>query len=167
MAAGPSGATIEAPDEKGTTMSTEPAGRVRASDAEREEIAKQIREAVSEGRLTLDEGDERLGRLYTSRFRDELRTFVGDLPGAAVQRQQPQTRYDGPPIAFARGFAIHAGSVLVMASVLIGLWALTGSSFFWPAIPLIFFAFSLVRHASFRARRRWYRGYYSYSDRAR
>lgn len=140
-------------------MSTESAGRVRSSDGEREEVAKLIREAVGEGRLTLDEGDERLAGIYASRYRDELRAFTADLPAAAVQ-QRSQPQYQATPYAFARGFAIHMGAVLFVSMMLVGLWAVTGSSFFWPAIPLIFFAMSLVRHASFRSRRRWYRGYY-------
>jgi hypothetical protein len=64
-------------------MTTEPAGaapRVRASDAEREEYARVIRDAVGEGRLSLDEGDERLATVYAVRFRDELPSLITDLP---------------------------------------------------------------------------------------
>jgi hypothetical protein len=46
-----------------------------------------------------------------------------------------------------RGFARHLGFVVVLSAILIGLWAITSSAFFWPAIPLTFFAISLVRHA--------------------
>src|SRR5215467_9770035 len=45
--------------------------RVRTSDAERERVAEKLRTAVGEGRLTLEEGDERLASL------------VADLPAAA------------------------------------------------------------------------------------
>jgi DUF1707 SHOCT-like domain len=63
-----------------STESAEGGARVRASDAEREEYARAIREAVGEGRLSLDEGDERLARVYGVRYRDELRPLVTDLP---------------------------------------------------------------------------------------
>ncbi|MGE5830135.1 MAG: DUF1707 SHOCT-like domain-containing protein [Micromonosporaceae bacterium] len=63
-----------------STDSAEGGARVRASDAEREEYARAIREAVGEGRLSLDEGDERLTRVYAVRYRDELRPLVTDLP---------------------------------------------------------------------------------------
>jgi hypothetical protein len=56
---------------------------VRASDAEREEFARIVREAVGEGRLSLEEGDERLGRIYESRFRAALPPIIQDLPGLA------------------------------------------------------------------------------------
>jgi hypothetical protein len=61
--------------------------RVRTSDAERERIAQTLREAVGEGRLTLDEGDERLATLYTTKYRDELAPLIADLPAAGPGRQ--------------------------------------------------------------------------------
>ena len=56
---------------------------VRASDAEREEFAGTIREAVGEGRLSLDEGDDRLAKIYAARFREELPGLIRDLPQAS------------------------------------------------------------------------------------
>jgi len=60
-----------------------PGDRVRASDPEREQIAEILRTAVTEGRLTLAEGDERLARLYTAKYRDELPRLLAELPDAA------------------------------------------------------------------------------------
>lgn len=139
------------------------AGRVRASDAEREEFAGMVREATGDGRLNLDEGDERLAQVYAAKYRDELRPLVADLPaGAQLEAVRPGGRH---PMEHAGGrphpaaFAFHAGVVLMVSMLLIGLWALTGGHFFWPAIPLIFFGLSLVRHARWAGRRRYYRGY--------
>src|SRR4051794_38579330 len=144
-------------------MSTE-SSRVRASDAEREEFAAMVREAVGEGRLSLAEGDERLATLYAAKFRDELRPLVTDLPSGRPAevgpgsrggrpfpggRHWPGRRFDGPPPR--RAFAGHLFTVLVVSGALVGLWALSGAHFFWPAIPLIFFAFGLVRHARWRS----------------
>ena len=56
--------------------------RVRTSDAERERIAQTLRAAVGEGRLTLEEGDERLATLYTTKYRDELAPLIADLPAS-------------------------------------------------------------------------------------
>jgi hypothetical protein len=56
--------------------------RVRTSDAERERVAETLREAVTEGRLTLEEGDERLATLYKTKFRDELPPLLADLPAS-------------------------------------------------------------------------------------
>ena len=57
--------------------------RVRTSDAERERIAQTLRAAVGEGRLTLEEGDQRLATLYTTKYRDELAPLIADLPASA------------------------------------------------------------------------------------
>jgi hypothetical protein len=53
----------------------------------------------------------------------------------------------GHPRPYPGAFAFHLATVTVVSALLIGLWAVTGAGFFWPAIPLIFFAMGLVRHA--------------------
>jgi hypothetical protein len=64
--------------------------RVRTSDAEREQVAEVLRNAVTEGRLSLEEGDERLTALYRTKFRDELPTLVADLPEGQAWRTPPR-----------------------------------------------------------------------------
>jgi pimeloyl-ACP methyl ester carboxylesterase len=160
-------------------MSTEGnATRLRASDAEREEFAQLVREATGDGRLSLGEGDERLAQVYAAKYRDELRPLVADLPAGA--EPEPTRRSGRPPVEpdyyrpHPAAFARHAGVVLLVSSALIGLWALTGSGFFWPAFPLIFFGLGLVRHARWAGRRgypyrsypgRWSSGWPNSSDR--
>lgn len=53
---------------------------MRASDAERERIAELLREAVAEGRLDMDEFEQRLETAYKARTRGELEPLVQDLP---------------------------------------------------------------------------------------
>ncbi|WP_206309332.1 DUF1707 domain-containing protein [Streptomyces sp. A0642] len=60
---------------------------MRASDAERERIAEVLREAVAEGRLRMEEFEQRLDAAYRARTHGELEPLVRDLPapgGAAV-----------------------------------------------------------------------------------
>ncbi len=143
------------------------AGRVRASDAEREEFARMVREATGEGRLSLDEGDERLAQVYAAKYRDELRPLVSDLPaGATVEptRTGSGPRPGGWPVRdqnhirpHPAAFAFHFGIVALVSMLLVGLWALSGAHFFWPAIPLIFFGLGIVRHARWAGGRRYYR----------
>jgi DUF1707 SHOCT-like domain len=52
---------------------------LRASDAERERTADQLRHAAGEGRLTVEELDERLNAAYAARTRGELERLVADL----------------------------------------------------------------------------------------
>ena len=77
-------------------MSSEPADisttRTRASDAEREEIATIVREAVGEGRLDIAEGDHRLSSIYAAKYQDELAPLVADLP--AGQTMARKSRVD-------------------------------------------------------------------------
>ncbi len=88
-------------------MSTEGnSARVRASDAEREEFAQIVREATGDGRLSLDEGDERLAQVYAAKYRDELRPLVADLPAGA--QPEPSRRGGRPPVA-ARALPASSG----------------------------------------------------------
>ncbi len=65
-------------------MSTSPAvpdpQHLRASDADRERIAEKLREAAGDGRLTLDELDERLDAVYAAKTYAELVPITLDLP---------------------------------------------------------------------------------------
>ncbi|GLY40387.1 hypothetical protein Amsp01_064100 [Amycolatopsis sp. NBRC 101858] len=58
---------------------SDPSG-IRCSDAEREEARQHLAEAAGEGRLTVDEVEERLTRVAAARYRDELAGTAADLP---------------------------------------------------------------------------------------
>lgn len=69
---------------------------MRASDAERERVAEILREAVAEGRLEMEEFEQRLDATYKARTHGELVPIVRDLPGigaavAPVAAGQPGT----------------------------------------------------------------------------
>lgn len=53
---------------------------MRASDADRDRVADQLREALAEGRLTADEHAERLDAAYNAKTYAELAPIVRDLP---------------------------------------------------------------------------------------
>jgi hypothetical protein len=120
--------------------------RLRTSDSEREQVAEILRAAMTEGRLTLAEGEERLGAGYAAKFRDELAPLTADLPGGGRQAlaDTPQAR-----AATRRDLRRHAGFVTVVAVVLTGLWVLSEAHFFWPIIPLAFLFLGLLRHARY------------------
>jgi len=57
---------------------------LRASDHDRDRVAEVLREAAGDGRLSLDELDERLGAVYSAKTYGELEPITRDLPiGAA------------------------------------------------------------------------------------
>ena len=57
-----------------------PEWNVRVSDAERDAVAAQLREHYAQGRLSLDELNERLDRAFASRTRADLNAVTSDLP---------------------------------------------------------------------------------------
>lgn len=57
---------------------------MRASDADRFEVADRLRIATAEGRLTAAELEERLDTLYTTKTYGELEALVADLPSTAT-----------------------------------------------------------------------------------
>jgi hypothetical protein len=69
-------------------MSTSPAvpdpQHLRASDADRERVAEKLREAAGDGRLTMDELDERLDAVYAAKTYAELAPITHDLPDAGA-----------------------------------------------------------------------------------
>ncbi len=59
----------------------EPGDDVRASDRERELVIERLTLAVSRGRLSLSEFDERVAAVYRAETRTELARLTRDLPG--------------------------------------------------------------------------------------
>ena len=53
---------------------------IRASDRERESVVDVLRDAYTEGRLTLEEFEERTSAAYASKTWTDLRELTGDLP---------------------------------------------------------------------------------------
>jgi hypothetical protein len=54
---------------------------IRASDADRDQVAERLREALAEGRLSPVEHEERLDTLYKAKTIGELAPIISDLPG--------------------------------------------------------------------------------------
>ncbi|MER5797163.1 MULTISPECIES: DUF1707 SHOCT-like domain-containing protein [Streptomyces] len=59
-----------------------PSPELRASDADRERVAEQLRDALAEGRLDMEEFEERLEAAFKARTYSELAPLTRDLPGA-------------------------------------------------------------------------------------
>jgi hypothetical protein len=92
---------------------------LRASDADRERVAAVLRAAAGEGRIGLDELDERLGAVYAARTYAQLEPITRDLPAlgeqpvavvpAAVAAPAPRSeRFGGVPTSKG-AFALMSG----------------------------------------------------------
>lgn len=83
---------------------------VRASDTDRHQVADRLRDAAAEGRLTLDELEERLEGVYSAKTYAELEPYTHDLPAQSA---------DGSPapagtLQRVGGTPAHAVSVAIM-----------------------------------------------------
>jgi hypothetical protein len=70
---------------------------MRASDADRDRVADQLREALAEGRLTAEEHAERLDAVYEAKTYAELAPIVHDLPATGGVRP-PESAPSGTPV---------------------------------------------------------------------
>jgi hypothetical protein len=57
---------------------------MRASDAERDQVVQFLKEHTAQGRLTLEELEERSAAAYAATTRLQLHRLTEDLPGAVV-----------------------------------------------------------------------------------
>lgn len=149
------------------TETDRPSG-IRASDAERDEIARTIQQATADGRLTVEEADDRLAQVFATKYRDELPALVADLP--RTEPDQPgiagnsstssnvgqANRWPTGRVPFP--LAVHAVIVLLWSALLVTRWVASDAGYFWPAFPIFWLTVSLLVHAAIRARRRQGRG---------
>jgi phage shock protein PspC (stress-responsive transcriptional regulator) len=104
---------------------TAAAGRrdLRASDAEREEIADALRRHAAAGRLSPDELDERLEQAYRARLRRDLDGLLHDLPHEpAPATPRPHGGSAALPVAILAILGVTAVPALIAATG----WALHG-----------------------------------------
>ena len=84
---------------------------LRASDADRERTADLLRHAAGEGRLTVDELEQRLGQTYETRTRRELERLTADIVDAGGHRY-PEARAARVPVRAGDGGARWIVSVM-------------------------------------------------------
>ncbi len=88
--------------------------RLRISDEERHQVAEVLREAAGEGRLDLDELDERLEATYAARTYADLIPITQDLPAQDLSGQRPAQPLVprpavGPAIRYESSYAVMSG----------------------------------------------------------
>lgn len=123
---------------------------MRASDADRQSVADQLRKALDEGRLDLHEYDERLGRAYAAKTYADLGSLLTDLPGTvspdrsrlAAAPPPPAGPVSGTPsrpsTAATRGWLLATwGAYLKVVTITTAIWLVTSVAsgelqYFWP-----------------------------------
>lgn len=122
----------------------------RASDADRETVAGDLRDAFSEGRLDYEEYESRLDEVWQAKTYGELDRLTADLPQPLERRkaaaEQERRRKE------VQDYLGEWKSWLGVAVVLIALWGITSLSSgelndFWPVWPLGIWAAILLAQA--------------------
>jgi len=86
----------------GPNQGSEPVETLRAADADRHKIADQLKSALDEGRLSLQEYDDRVGHAYAARTYAELLLVVADLPRPGVSAAEVHARQEAAARRAAR-----------------------------------------------------------------
>jgi hypothetical protein len=112
---------------------------VLASDDERERAVEELHAHYAAGRLTADELEERVARVYSARRRSDIAREFEALP----------RRWRGRRLVRAHQSALrlHAAAYTSVNASLVGVWVLTGEGRFWPAQSLLPWGVLLGWHA--------------------
>jgi hypothetical protein len=139
-----------------------PDDHLRASDADRQQVADRLRKALDEGRLTLLEYDERLGAAYGAQTYGELAKVTRDLPAtapemlpaagpvdtAAARAGRPAAPVPAHAPGRTRSYLIQQGRGWLGGAVIMnGIWAATSGfdwSSYWPGVVLPIWAVAIV-----------------------
>jgi Flp pilus assembly protein TadB len=120
---------------------------LRAADADREQIADQLRTSHTEGRLDLNEFQQRLDRCYEAKTFGELGALVSDLPSDEREARVPARRGGGRPRLLLPLIALLF--VLMVASA--GAWHHGHHPPFFLVFPVLF----LIWRMTSMRRARW------------
>ncbi len=103
--------------------------RLRASDRDRERVVEELRMHAAEGRLTVEELEERVQRALDARTADELAALTRDLPDPVRPTTRTRRRR-----STARP---EVRTYLAVMALLVTVWALAGAGYFWPLWPAV------------------------------
>ena len=117
--------------------------RMRAGDKDRQRVVEQLGKHFAEGRLTVDEFDERVVRAHTSVYLDELPALTADLP----RDPEPHRRPARSPMRAPSG-------VFVLLIAMLLAWSMVAAVIYGaPPFFALLLLFLFLRHR--RWSRRW------------
>ena len=96
---------------------------LRVSDADRHAVADILREAAGEGRLDIDELEERLEETYKAKTYADLEPITQDLPVAGQAPAMPAAPAAGAvPVVYGKGEASDSASAFLSNVERTGVW---------------------------------------------
>jgi hypothetical protein len=100
------------------------ASSLRISDEDRHRVTEVLRKAAGEGRIDLEELDERLEATYQAKTYGELVPITADLPVAGAAHPVPAPRPPAAPLGFQPRYS---SSVAIMSETKrVGSWVVQG-----------------------------------------
>jgi hypothetical protein len=104
--------------------------KLRAGDADREQLIDELREHAGAGRLTSDELEQRVGEAYAACTRADLDALRADLPVSSTSVKLALTKRKGQ---LRRRLLQETGGSLGVSALTVGIWLASGpSGSFWP-----------------------------------
>jgi hypothetical protein len=105
---------------------------------DRERVATVLRDSYADGRLTLEELQERLDQAYASKTLGELDTLTRDLPQQAAPAPSVPAVPARDRAAINRRVRDRVLTYVILMLFLIAIWAASGRhGSFWPIWPML------------------------------
>jgi len=112
--------------------------QVRASDADRDQAAQELREHYAAGRLSEDELSQRLETVYAASMLGELERVGADLPRLPLSPQARRAELAERQAHLRARLLQQAGGAFAPFVICTVIWVSSGASAaFWPAFALI------------------------------
>ncbi len=122
-------------------------GQLRASDAEREAAAAEIREHFAAGRLSADELGERLEAVYRARTDGELRVLRADLPRLPPSPVHVRAELEERRTRLRRELVQQTGGGVALFVLCLAIWLSAGAhGGFWPGWVALITVVPLLRN---------------------
>lgn len=127
---------------------TEDHGKLRISNADRDQAIAQLQAALDEGRIDLAEFDERAKTAYEAKTNAELDLIFDDLPGGRPKEGEvvPAEPAEAPERDHPRGPRFHQlpalRGLVTVGFITTSIWAVSSISsgewgYFWPIWPIL------------------------------
>lgn len=111
-------------------------GQLRASDADRDRAAAELRQHYTDGRLQADELADRLSQTYAARTHGDLDQLFTDLPSLAP-KPGPEARTPSPVAPPPRGTPAWLFPLLAALLIVSALPGAHGLWILWLVVPMI------------------------------
>jgi hypothetical protein len=123
-------------------------GRLRVSNAERDAVIARLQHATAEGRLSLDELEDRVGVTFTARTRSDLEQIVDDLPPEPEPVDEPELEAEperplGTSATTARALGVLA---IGASSIPVTFYSRSPAGIVLSAVALLLVVSTLVKH---------------------